>query len=248
LPEARTSAIDIARSHALVTGANGGIGRALVAALCRRGARRVYAAARNPDRLPLEVLADPRVAPLQLDITDADSVRVALEAAADIDLLFNNAGVAALGGILDNPLEFAARDMNVNYLGTLRMIRAAAPVIEGNGGGAIVNVLSVLALAGKPALGGYSASKAAVLTMTELVRAALAPRGITVHAAFPGPTDTPMLAGREIAKADPAVVAGAIVAGLAAGEADILVDAHSQHVHAAWRDDPRALMRAFARQ
>src|SRR5687767_9095986 len=140
---------------ALVTGANRGLGRAVVEKLLAAGARRVYAAMRRPAALP----GLPDAIPVALDVPDPASVAVAARRYGDVDLLVNNAGISAGATLLGPDRAAAEREMDVNYFGTLRMIRAFAPVLAANGGGAIVNVLSILARVNLPPVGSYSASK-----------------------------------------------------------------------------------------
>ena len=148
---------------ALVTGANRGIGLALVAALIKAGARKVYAGTRNADQLAAAVALDPaRVFPLRLDIADRSQVDAAATAAGDVEILINNAGVLDFGDALTVPVAAIERNFAVNVFGTLAMARAFAPIIEKNGGGAITNLLSVVSLASIPGLAGYNASKAAL--------------------------------------------------------------------------------------
>ncbi|MEV5377713.1 SDR family oxidoreductase [Streptomyces nondiastaticus] len=239
-------------STVLVTGANRGIGRAFVSAFLARGARRVHAAARNPAALePVVAEAPDRVVPLALDLTDPATVEAAAEAASDVTLLVNNAGTHGMGHLLDMDLGVVEDVMRTNYLGTLRVLRAFAPVLERNGGGAVANVISIGAFAGTPSLGGYPASKAALHLMTQAVRADLAPRGIAVHAVFPGPVDTDMFdyavrcepALGEFPRTSAAEVAVAVVDGLEAGEEDIFPDAFAAEIGREWRADPKALER-----
>ncbi|HEY0836269.1 MAG TPA: SDR family oxidoreductase [Azospirillum sp.] len=232
---------------AVVTGANRGIGRALVDALLARGARRVYAAARSVRTLDVACLVHgARIAPVALDVGDADGVRRAAALARDATLLINNAGVLSSGSLLEVPEGAVRADMEVNLFGTLAMVRAFVPVIRANGGGAIANILSVSALAATPSLGAYSASKAAALSVTQSVRADAAPMGITVHGVFPGPVATDMSRAIDIAKADPNDVAAAILDGLEAGEEDIFPDGMARQVGNTWRSNPLALARQFA--
>jgi short-subunit dehydrogenase len=158
----------------------------------------------------------------------------------------NNAGVAALGSILNGSPELVERDMQTNYFGTLNVIRAFVPQIEKSGGGAIVNVLSVVSLANIPALGGYSASKAASWSMTQAVRAELAKKNISVHAVFPGPVDTDMAKDIELPKTSPRDVARAVLDGVESGQDDITPDSMSRDVHGAWLKDPKGVERQFA--
>jgi NAD(P)-dependent dehydrogenase (short-subunit alcohol dehydrogenase family) len=236
----------IANSVALVTGANRGIGRAFVEVLMSGGARRVYAAARNPSLLePLVALDRARIIPLKLDITSQQEAHTAAQAASDVNLLINNAGVLASGGLLTSDIGSLRQDIDTNYLGTLNVIRNFAPVIERNGGGSIVNVLTLIALASMPGFGGYSASKAAAYSMTQALRAELAKKGIQVHAVFPGAVDTDMIRSVEMPKTNPLAVAQAVLAAVEADEADIFPDPMSQNAHATWRQDPKALERQF---
>src|SRR5262245_45245403 len=146
---------------ALVTGANRGIGRALTEALLARGARKVYATARQPQAL--RALHDERVVALQLDVTDADQIRAAAAAAPDVELVFNNAGVALARGIADPAIvDQARREMEVNYFGPLQLLHCLAPALARNGGGAVVNVGSAAGLTNIPFISPYSASNAAL--------------------------------------------------------------------------------------
>ncbi|WP_058044726.1 SDR family oxidoreductase [Streptomyces roseifaciens] len=247
--------MNIDGSTALVTGANRGIGRALVTALLARGAARVHAAARNPATLePVVALAPDQVIPLGLDLTVPATVEAAAEAASDVTLLVNNAGTHGVGHLLDMDLDVVEDVMRTNFLGTLRVLRAFVPVLERNGGGAVANVISIGAFGGTPSLGGYPASKAALLLMTQAVRADLAPRGITVHGVFPGPVDTDML--DYVARHEPAFgdfprasadeVAGRTLDGLEAGAEDIFPDDFAAQVGREWRADPKALERRLS--
>jgi short-subunit dehydrogenase len=172
---------------ALVTGANGGIGKHYIEALQAAGAR-------NPDSLTEIASTDPkRIIPVQLDIVDSESVRIAAAKCPDVTLLINNAGIAKYQGLIAAPdLSSARAEMEVNYFGTLEMCRAFAPILKANGGGAIVNMQSILALVNFPKNGGYSASRAASLSMTQGIRAELAAQGTLVVAVLPGTVDTSM--------------------------------------------------------
>jgi len=158
-------------SVALVTGSNRGIGRQFVAALLESRARRVYVAARRSATLKQVVALDPtRVVAVQLDITRPREVEAVARATQDLTLLINNAGVATFATIRDTSMEAITREMDTNYFGMLRVIRACLPALEKNGAGTVVNILSIAALAGMPGLGGYSASKAAAFSMTQALR------------------------------------------------------------------------------
>lgn len=212
---------------ALVTGANRGLGKRLAAELVERGAK-VYAAARRPETVDL-----PGVVAIQLDITDPESVRRAAEAAPDVNVLVNNAGVSTRASLLTGRLEDVRLEMDTHYFGTLIVTRAFAPIIERNGGGAILNVLSVLAWAHPPGSGAYSAAKAAAWAMTDAVREELRPRGIHVAALHVGFMDTEMASFAPAdQKSDPAAVARQALDGLFAGEPEILADDLSRSVKA----------------
>lgn len=230
---------------AFVTGANRGIGAALVHALGDAGVGRIYAAARSP--ASLEKMKRPtNVVPVALDVTEPDQLARATDLASDVTLLFNNAGILAFGDILTTPWEDIEANLNVNYLGKLRVARAFAPVIERNGGGAIVNTLTLVALASMPGLSAYNASKAAAWSMTQSLRASLAERSIRVHGVFPGAVDTDMLTGVEMEKAAPADVATAILNGVVKGEEDIFPDAMSASLYDAWASDHKTVEKQFA--
>ncbi|WP_370500338.1 SDR family oxidoreductase [Mycolicibacterium sp. jd] len=212
---------------ALVTGANRGLGRRFAEALVARGAK-VYAAARRPATIDI-----PGVVPIQLDITDPESVRRAAEQATDVTVVINNAGVSTRAGLLDGTLEDIRLEMDTHYFGTLAVTRAFVPVIERNGGGAILNVLSVLSWLHPPTSGAYSAAKAAGWAMTDALRAELAPRGIHVAALHVGFMDTDMVSYIPAdQKTDPAVVAELALDGLFAGQPEILADELTRSVKA----------------
>ena len=171
---------------ALVTGANRGLGRQFAAELVSRGAK-VYAAARRPETVDL-----PGVVPIQLDITDPASVRAAAAIAGDVTVLVNNAGVSTGADLLTGPIDDIRSEMETHYFGTLNVIREFVPVIEKNGGGSVLDVLSVLSWYHAPAFGAYSAAKAAGWAMTDALRTELAPKGIHVAALHVGFMDTDM--------------------------------------------------------
>jgi NAD(P)-dependent dehydrogenase (short-subunit alcohol dehydrogenase family) len=239
--------MEIKGSAALVTGSNRGIGRSLVEALLDRGATRVYASARNASALESVVALDPRrVRAVPLDITNPDAVRAAAAAASDVTLLVNNAGVLTFGRPLELDPALARSDMETNYFGTLTMVREFAPMLIANGGGAVVNVLTIVALASMPGLAGYNASKAAAWSLTQSYRADLAPHGVAVHAVYPGPVDTDMARGIDLPKTSPAEVARRTLDGVEAGLEDIFPDPMSEQVYSAWRQDHKAVERQFA--
>lgn len=238
--------MQIANSTVLVTGSNRGTGREYVRQLIGRGAARVYATARNIDALADTVALDPaRVVPLQLDVTDPASIRAAATQATDVTLLINNAGVLSFGGALDVGADAIASDMGVNFTGLRDVTRAFAPVIEANGGGAVVNMLTLLSFVSAPGFSAYNASKAAAWSMAMSLRAYLAPKGIAVINAFPAGIDTEMLAGVDAAKDAPSAVVGDVLAAIEAGGEDVY-PASAADVHDAWRKDQKAVERMFA--
>lgn len=230
----------------LVTGANRGLGARLVDRLLAAGAARVYATARDVGTVAPEVARDPRVEVLALDVTDDASVAAAAAAAPDVDVLVNNAGVLSFGSALDGPLDGFERDLATNYFGVLRVTRAFVPALERNAPAAVVNVLTLVALAPVSPMAGYSASKAAAHSLTQALRAELGPRDITVLGAYPGGIDTDMLAGVEAEKADAATVASRIVAALEADEDLVFPDDASAGAGSVYLADPVALERLLA--
>lgn len=238
--------MDLTGTTALVTGANRGLGARIVTELLAAGAAKIYVTARTPGSVAGSVAADPRVRTLALDITDPASVRAAAAAAPDVRVLVNNAGVLASGGVLDGGLDGFERDLRTNYLGTLRVTREFVPVLARNAPAAVVNVLTLIALAPVPSMAGYSASKAAAHSMTQALRAGLRGRGIEVLGAYPGGIDTDMLAGVDADKAPPEVVAKRIVAALAAGQATVFPDDASAAAGAVYLADPLKLEHMLA--
>ena len=237
--------MNLAGSVALVTGANRGLGARLVAELLRAGAAKVYATSRTTGAITAGS-ADSRIHALVLDVTDQASVTDAAATAPDVNVLVNNAGALAFGSALGGDLASFERDLRTNYLGTLRVTRAFAPALERNTPAAIVNVLTLIALAPTGAMAGYSASKAAAHSITQALRAELRDRGITVLGAYPGSIDTDMLAGVEMDKAPPEVVAERIVASLAAGETIVFPDAVSATAGSVYLSDPLKFERMLA--
>jgi len=221
---------------ALVTGANRGIGRQFVLELLERGARKVYATARRPERLDLD---DPRVVPLRLDLLDHSSVVAAARAADDVTLLANNAGIATGASLLTGDLSEIRREMDTHFWGTLDVTRVFAPVLAANGGGAIVNVLSALSWFAAPGTGAYSAAKAAAWNMTNSVRLELAAQGTLVQGVLLGAADTDILSpSYEGPRIDPREVPRASLDGLAAGAVEVVVDEWTAMVKASLSGDP----------
>jgi NAD(P)-dependent dehydrogenase (short-subunit alcohol dehydrogenase family) len=229
----------IADRALLITGANRGIGKALVEEALKRGARRVYAGTRQP-----LAHSDVRVMPLPLDVTNAAQIKGAVEKVESLDILINNAGVAIYDDLSN--LDVIEQHLAVNLLGSLRVTRAFLPLLK-RSKGAIVNNLSMVAFAALPVIPAYSISKAAAFNMTQSLRARLAAQGVTVHAVILGPIDTDMNRGFEIPKASPESAAQGILDGLENGEDDIFPDPASQSIAEAWRTGAvKALERQFA--
>ena len=219
--------MEIDGSIAFVTGANRGLGAAITEALLERGAAKVYAGMRAP-----VAATDPRVVPVRLDITDPESIAEAVRLASDANLVINNAGVSTGTAILGEEAGLR-QELEVNYLGPLAVSRSFAPVLAANGGGALVNVLSVLSWFTAPAIAGYSAAKSAMWAATNALRLALAEQGTQVVAVHVGYMDTDMAAAVTAPKIDPKTVAAAILDGVEAGEHEVLADDVSRHVRAA---------------
>jgi len=216
--------MNIAGSTALVTGANRGLGRQLAVELLGRGAS-VYAGARNPDSVDL-----PGAKLVQLDITDPVSVAAAAEVAGDITLLINNAGSSTGSGLLEGDLEGIRLEMDTHYFGTLSVVRAFAPKITANGGGSVLNILSVLSWFSLPGIGAYCAAKSAEWSLTNALRIELAEQNIRVAGLHVGYMDTDMTASLTAPKADPAEIAKIALDGIEAGTYEIVADETSRHV------------------
>ena len=211
----------------LVTGANRGIGQALVTEALRRGAARVYAGTRRPYAHP-----DPRVTVLPLDITDEGQVRAAAAQVGSLDILVNNAGVFLFDDLSDR--EALERHLSVNLFGTYGVIQAFLPSLIASGG-AIVNNVSIAALAPIPVTPAYSLSKAAAFSLTQSLRMLLAAQGVRVHAVLTGPIDTDMVRDLDIPKASPQSVAQGIFDGIDRGEEDIFPDPLSATLADGWQ-------------
>jgi NAD(P)-dependent dehydrogenase (short-subunit alcohol dehydrogenase family) len=229
----------IADKAVLVTGANRGIGQALVAEALSRGVKRVYAATRRP-----VTHSDSRVTPVTLDVTNAAQIQGAVDEIESLDILVNNAGLA-LDDDLSDP-SVLERHLAVNLFGTYSVTRAFLSLLT-DSGGAIVNNLSMNALAPLPLIPAYSISKAAAFNLTQSLRVLLAARGVRVHAVLTGPVDTDMTRGLDIPKAAPESVARAIFDGVEQGQEEIFPDAMSQSLAQSWRGGAaKALERQYA--
>ena len=212
----------------LVTGANRGIGQALVTEALARGASRVYAGTRQPLAHP-----DPRVTPLTVDVTDAAQIQAAVESVESLDILINNAGIALYDDLSDRAV--LEQHLAVNFFGTYGVTQAFLPLLTSSRG-AIVNNVSTMAVAPFPFTPAYAISKAAAFNLTQSLRALLAGQGIRVHAVLTGPTDTDMTRGFDIPKARPESVARAIFDGVENGEEEIFPDSMSQTLADSWRN------------
>ena len=235
--------MNIQDSTALVTGANRGIGKAFADALLERGATKVYAAVRD-----VATVTDPRLLPIPLDVTDPDRVAAVAREFDDVELVVNNAGVLHVGLPLGASRDTARVELETNYLSLVSMTQAFAPVLERNGGGAFINVLSVFSWVATPLLTTYSASKAAAWSFTNAARIALKRQGTQVVGVHAGPVDTDMTAAIELEKIAPATVAMSALDALEAGEPEAVVDGFSRAIKAGLSDDQDALYPQIERQ
>ena len=229
----------IAGSVVLVTGANRGIGRRFTEELLQRGAAKIYATARDQKRVEV-----PGVEVLPLDITDLDAVAAVAAAAPDVTLLINNAGISTGANLITGDLAEIRREMDTHYYGTLGMVRAFAPVLAGNGGGAILNVLSALSWFSYDGANAYAAAKAAAWALTNGIRLELAGQGTQVVGLHLGAADTDMMAGYAGDKMDPAEVVRMALDGVEEGRFEVLADDWSAYVKASLSADPREFYRS----
>jgi NAD(P)-dependent dehydrogenase (short-subunit alcohol dehydrogenase family) len=227
-------------STALVTGANRGLGRCFAGELLARGAT-VYAAARNPGSVDL-----PGVSPIALDVTDPASVAAAVGATGDVTLLINNAGSSTGASLLEGPIADIELEMNTHFFGTLAVTRAFAPQLAAGGGGAVLNVLSVLSWFTSPGNSAYSAAKSAEWSLTNALRQELAAQGTQVTALHVGYMDTDMARHVTSPKSDPAVIARLALDGLEAGRPEVIADDISRQVQSKLSGGVAALYPQFA--
>ena len=220
-------------SVAFVTGANRGIGLVFAQELLAAGARKVYATAQNPERITLD-----GVNRVSLDVTKRDAVAAAARECTDVNLLINNAGTAHWSGFLaPDAVEAARAEMETNYFGPLLLSRAFAPVLAKNGGGAIVNILSVLSWIAVPRGGTYSASKAAAWALTNWLRTGLREQGTQVLGVHAGPVDTEMASNRTLPKVKPVDVVRQVLSAIEAGRDEVLADDMTRQVKAGLSDE-----------
>jgi NAD(P)-dependent dehydrogenase (short-subunit alcohol dehydrogenase family) len=234
------STMKLENATVLVTGANRGIGLAFAKAALARGARRVYAGARDPSRVTL-----PGVTPIRLDVNSPADIAAAVAAAGDVTLVINNAGIAQLGGLLDPNAESSLRQqLETNLFGMLRVSRAFAPVLAANGGGALINVASVASWITGPALAGYAVTKSAAWSLSNGLRDALRAQKthvLTLHMAF---VDTDMTQGLAMPKSSPELIVARAFDGLEAGAEEVLADETTQQVKLGLSAQPGVYLQA----
>jgi len=230
----------------LVTGANRGIGYAIVEKLIEHGAAKIYATYRSESgHSELKALGD-QVVPIHLDLGDASTIERLREIVPSLDVLINNAGIFTGANVLDDTEEQFRSDIDTNVFGTLAVTKALLPALKKNGTAAIANVASIAALAAMPSFGGYSASKAALHSVTQSLRGKLKADGISVHGVYPGPVATRMTDGFEMDTTPAEVVAEKILAGIENGTEEIFPDAMSEQVGPIYAGSPKKLEETFA--
>lgn len=234
--------MNIQNAVVFVTGANRGIGLAFARAALERGARKVYAGSRDPAKVTL-----PGVQAVRLDVTDDEQVREAAARCNDVQILINNAGIATFGGVIaDGSLESARAQLETNYFGLMRMSREFAPVLAGNGGGAIVNVLSIASWIQRPTLGLYASTKSAAWGLTNALRHELRPQGTQVLALHMGFVDTDLTKGIDMPKLPPELVVERAFDALEAGAKEVLADEATQQVKRGLNAEPPAYLAPLA--
>ena len=216
--------MDLSQQVVLITGANRGLGKALAEAFVEQGAK-VYAAARQ-----IQSVQSHNVIPIQLDVTNEQSIKEAAQMAGDVTIVINNAGIMSKTNIVDGDLQVIEREFITNVAGPLKVTRAFSNIIEGNGGGAVINILSALSWLTLPGTAGYSMTKAAAWSMTNAMRIELANKNIHVagvHVAF---IDTDLAASVTMPKMNPKDVANAVIDGLKNKKFEIIVDETSKQI------------------
>jgi NAD(P)-dependent dehydrogenase (short-subunit alcohol dehydrogenase family) len=240
--------VSVKDKSVLITGSNRGIGKSFALQALKMGARKVYATARDTATLEELVSTDKeRLVTLALDVTSQEQVDAAAAHARDVEILINNAGVGR-GGLITSSADETGkrREMDVNYFGIMKMAVAFAPILKNNGGGAIVNILSIAGLCNFPFAPGYSASKAAGRSLTQALRAELAKQDTLVAGVFPGPIDTDMAKDLPMEKSSPDLMAGNVFEALASGEEDIFPDPWAVEFKRQLDLDAKAVERANA--
>lgn len=240
--------MEIRNAVALVTGANGGIGFHFVEQLLQLNVAKIYVCARTIGKLSPLIALDPhRIVPIELDVTNSQSVIAAAAQCPDVTLLINNAGTSLNQGIISaTDLEAARAEMEVNYFGMATMCRAFAPILRQQGGGAIVNILSLLGKVNLPFSGSYSASKSAAISMTQSVRAELAAQNTLVVGVLPGTVDTELAKDWPNPKVAPAEVARAALQAVIANEEDVYPGEQATQVSAQLLADPKGVEKYMA--
>lgn len=240
--------MEIEGKRILITGANRGLGRALAVACVEAGAGEIVAGARRPEELESlvnSVGARAKITPVRLDVTSDEDVSAA-SASGRVDVLVNNAGVAVYGGVLKAGMEEIRREIEINYLGALRVVRAFAPAMVEHGDGLIVNVASILGKVSAPVFGTYCATKAALLSLSQSLRGDLAGSGVRVIAALPGTIDTDMSRGFEGEKMTPEQAAREIVEAIRSEKTEAPIGEGARGVLAGLSADPSGMEKAFA--
>lgn len=239
--------IDLKGKVAFVSGANRGIGRSIAIALLESGVAKVYAGARNPEKLSnLKSQYGDRLIPVELDVTNDKTISNAAELANDVDILVNNAGVFATGGIFDKNFQQSLEtNLNVNVWGIMKLTNAFVSTLKKSNSGAIVNVSSVVGLANMPMAATYSVSKAAVHSISQGMRGELASDNIRVLGLYPGPIDTDMAAGLPMEKESPDYVARRLIDALRNGEDDVFPDPMAVQAGSVYASAPKQLEKEF---
>ena len=233
--------MQVSNATVLITGANRGLGLAFAREALARGARKVYAAARDPSTVTL-----PGVVPVRLDVTQPDDIAAAARNYPDVTLLINNAGIAATGGFLsDNSISSAQRHFETNVFGPMRLTQAFAPVLAAHGGGAILNVLSIASWINGPLLGVYGMSKSAAWAMTNGTRIELSAQHTQVLGLHVGFVDTDLTRGFDVPKSSPDAVVRAALDALEAGASEVLADEVTRQVHAGLSGQPAVYLQAM---
>jgi NAD(P)-dependent dehydrogenase (short-subunit alcohol dehydrogenase family) len=227
----------------LITGANRGLGLAFAREALARGARKIYAAARDPGSVTL-----PGVVPIKLDVTNPDDIAAAARACGDVTLLINNAGIASTGGFLaEGSIAAAQRHLDTNFFGPLRLTQAFAPILAKNSGGAILNVLSIASWINGPLLGNYGMSKSAAWAMTNGTRIELMEQKTQVLALHVGFIDTDLTAGMDVPKIAPDAVVRTTFDALEAGASEVLADEFTRQVHRGLAAEPAVYLQPISR-
>lgn len=242
--------VPVAGKVVLITGANRGIGKALATKALELGAKKVYATARNEASLAeVKALDNDRVVTLELDVTNQEQVDKAAEAAADVEIVINNAGMGTGAQLLSKEVVEASKlEMEANFYGPMRMGVAFAPILKANGGGAMANVLSVAGLVNFPFAPTYSTSKAAGHSLTQGQRTVMADQNTLVCGIYPGPIDTDMTVGMNVDKGTTEEVAIHVFEGIANGTEDIFTDAMAIGFAQGLKADAKAVEKSIAAQ